>query len=1385
MSAHADFSSRSWKAPINFTHAQPIIIMKSGMVAFLAAGVGFTAIAQSFYNLDFEQASLIPHYGDPYGRVQFGPALPGWTGYCGTDVQTVANYNFEFLDSPGISILDSTYTNLPISGLIHGRYCVLLQTGEYFMSSFVATAIAQTGTVPADARSIIFNAGLISSITNLAVTFNGAAIPLVVLTAQPNYVVLGGDVSQFAGQSGELRFTAPILWNGSPPQPYWKDQLLDDIRFSSQPSPPSAPMIGTSPQSQTVDVGTTVDFAVTAGGSAPLTYQWFFNQTNTLQGATNSTLELVNVQPGQAGTYMVAVSNSFGTVASAPATLIVNASPPLIVTPPLSRTTTVGASIDFTVSATGSLPLSYQWFFNGSNILGATSTDLVFPSLETSQSGTYTVVVTNAFGAVTSAPATLIVYANPPSILTPPLSQTNNVGASIDFTVSANGSLPLSYQWCFNNNAISGAGGTLLHLANLQPSQAGAYTVVVTNAFGAITSSPALLTVIAIPPNIVTSPHAQTAIVGWSVDLTVSASGSPLLSYQWLFNASAISGASDDDLRLTNLQISQSGTYTVIVTNAFGAVTSAPAVLTVIARPPNPPAGTVVGWGDLAIPYVAPGTRFTTIAAGSLHSLAIKSDGTVVAWGNDSGGQSAVPAGLSNVIAIAGGGYGLPSHSLALKSDGTIVAWGNNYNGGQGTVPLGLSGVIGVAAGSQHNLALKSDGTVFAWGDYTRGQTNIPVGLGGVVAIAAGGYHNLALKSDGTVVAWGDNGWGQTNIPAGLNGVIAVAAAYLHSLALKSDGTVVAWGGANSSGEISVPAGLKGVTAIAAKGYHSLALKSDGTVVAWGDNSSGQSAVPAGLSNVIAIAAGEEHSLALKSDDRTIVAWGASDYGQTMVPGILRGITGLASGGWMGGHDLALKDDGTVLAWGRIACQFSSWVPANLSGVVALAAGECHGLALKSDGTVIAWGDNWAGQTNVPGGLSNVLAIAAGGYHSLAVRSDGTVVAWGSDGDQSGNFAGQSTVPPGLINATAVAGGEYHSLALKSDGTVAAWGSNKDYSGGYAGQSVVPADLGGVVAIAAGGFHSLALKSNGTVVAWGNDSFGQSDVPGGLNAVVGIAAGQYHSLALKSDGTVVAWGDNQSSECTVPVDLPRAIGVFAGGLRGLALVAVTPILLTPPDSQTAEIGSTVGFHVHATGIMPLSYEWFFNSTIATTGSTTNCALLLTNVQPSEAGAYTVVVTNIAGAVTSAPAMLNVIPVVERRMVPALTMTGQPGSSLSLEGADALGPSPNWATLGNVALTNICQWYFDLSTPLPPQRFYRAWQSGTSSVPPALDFHLVPALTLTGTVGSAVRVDYINQFGPTDAWVTLATVILTNTSQLYFDVSTIGQPPRLWRLITVP
>jgi len=163
-----------------------------------------------------------------------------------------------------------------------------------------------------------------------------------------------------------------------------------------------------------------------------------------------------------------------------------------------------------------------------------------------------------------------------------------------------------------------------------------------------------------------------------------------------------------------------------------------------------------------------------------------------------------------------------------------------------------------------------------------------------------------------------------------------------------------------------------------------------------------------------------------------------------------------------------------------------------------------------------------------------------------------------------------------------------------------------------------------------------------------------------------------------------------------------------------------------------------------------------------------------------------VVTNAFGAVTSSPAMLNVIPAVQRRAVPAINVIGETGSSVNVGYADSLGPALSWQTLDTLSLTNPPQYWFDLSTPLPTQRFYRVRQTGTPSVLPSFKLiSMVPAITVTGNMGDSLRLDYINAVGPTNAWVTLDTVTLTNTPQLYFDVTAPGQPKRLYRLVQIP
>ncbi len=295
------------------------------------------------------------------------------------------------------------------------------------------------------------------------------------------------------------------------------------------------------------------------------------------------------------------------------------------------------------------------------------------------------------------------------------------------------------------------------------------------------------------------------------------------------------------------------------------------------------------------------------MGGGWYHSVVVKSNGTVEAWGagKTNGslpnvGQSIVPANLSGVVAVSAGAC----HNLALKSNGTVAAWGwnytweTNYYSKQSIVPSGVNNIIAVAAGGYHSLALRANGTVIGWGAgdgtssyqsiYNSGQAIIPSGLNNVIAIAAGEVHSLALKSNGTVVAWGLNNVGQCSVPTNLNNVIAIAAGHSYSMALKSDGTVVAWGYSNY-GECAVPSGLRNVIAISSTWQHTLALKSDGTIVAWGRNNEGQLNVPAGT--FVAVSTGAYWSFALKSDG-TIVTWGQSNYGQRDIPSNFKALLG-------------------------------------------------------------------------------------------------------------------------------------------------------------------------------------------------------------------------------------------------------------------------------------------------------------------------------------------------------------------------------------------------------------------------------------------------------------------------------------------------------------
>jgi len=272
--------------------------------------------------------------------------------------------------------------------------------------------------------------------------------------------------------------------------------------------------------------------------------------------------------------------------------------------------------------------------------------------------------------------------------------------------------------------------------------------------------------------------------------------------------------------------------------------------------------------------------------------------GSIVAWGYNGSGQCNVPCPNSGFISIAGGN----EHSLGLKVNGSIVAWGRENTHGECDVPWPNSGFTAVSAGGYHSLGLKVDGSIVAWGGNDYGQCNVPSPNSGFTAVAAGYYHSLGMKADGSIIAWGYNTDGECNVPSPNTDFMAIAAGTKHSVGLKADGSIVAWGN-NDFGQCDVPSPNSGFTAVAACGYNSMGLKADGSIVAWGWNDDGQCNVPSPNSGFMAVAAGAGHGLGLKADG-SIVSWGSNYHGNCDVPSPNSGFTAIAAGHL---HSLGLK----------------------------------------------------------------------------------------------------------------------------------------------------------------------------------------------------------------------------------------------------------------------------------------------------------------------------------------------------------------------------------------------------------------------------------------------------------------------------------------------
>jgi len=683
--------------------------------------------------------------------------------------------------------------------------------------------------------------------------------------------------------------------------------------------------------------------------------------------------------------------------------------------------------------------------------------------------------------------------------------------------------------------------------------------------------------------------------------------------------------------------------------------------LTVVSWPGNTPAGM---------------TNVTAIGAGDFHNLVQRNDGTVVSWGDAVPGKNSVPAGLSDVAAISAAYF-----NLGLLSNSTVVCWGDNSSS-QTNVPGGLTNIMAVSAGDFHGLALLADGTVANWGGNFHNQLDQPPGLANVAAIAAGSYHSLALRINGTVVAWGWNDYGQLNISPGLSGVAAVAAGWGHNLALRTNGTLVGWG-YNAYGQLNIPAGLSNVIAISTGFQHSLALKSDGTVVAWGYNSDGQTDVPAGLSHVVAISGGAFHNLALTRSPGVAI----QPQSQSVFPGDpalfnvqATGSTPLSYQWQFNGVDVPSATNASFTA-----TNVQPGAPGNYRVVVLNAYGSVTssnaslnfnqppGITVQPESQTVRELENVSFAVSAAGTAPlsyqwrlNGTELAGATNSSLTLNSVHTTNA-GDYSVQVTNIAGQIIssnallrVSPTFIidNPAAMTVGTWTTGSVRS----ATYGSNYLFKNQGTGANYVEF----TPSIAEPGIYQVHEFHPATSAHTTNAS----------HVITFDGGAQTIAVNQKTNGTKwnllgafnLAAGTAANVRITDTIPEPAQI---VGADAIMFVKVLPPLIISQPADRLVNEGAAAQFEVRATATPPWSYQWRKGGIALPTG--TSAVLILTNVQPADAGTYDVVVSNSAGFATSSNATMTVRPLAKAEWTPSSLVLAWPAGFVLQSSTNVAGP----------------------------------------------------------------------------------------------------------------
>lgn len=847
--------------------------------------------------------------------------------------------------------------------------------------------------------------------------------------------------------------------------------------------------------------------------------------------------------------------------------------PPTITALSTNQVAMPGGTVTLSVTASGDTPLAYQWFKDSRWLLGATNSTLTVANAGMTNSGTYSVVVTNNSGVAISLPASVAV-GNPTLV-----SWGYNVSGGLVTGTTNNSALPLTVA----NNVVAAAGGfsdTMFVTAD------GTLWVVGGGSFGQLGNGTNIWTDVTVT-NLASNVVAVAAGNSSSFFITTNAT-------LWAMGNNGSGQLGNGTTINTNLPINVASNVAAVATGTFHSLFIKTD-------------GTLWAMGNNGSGQLGIGTNV---------------------------GQSRIPACVaSNVVAAAAGLF----HSLFIKTDGTLWGMGNNYYGqlGNGTtnstsLPVSIaSNVVAAAVGETHSVFVTTDGRLWATGYNYYGQlgngttsnTNLPVNVASnVVAVAAGLYHSLFVKSDGTPWAMGYNAYGQlgngtttdSQRPTNVLHFLSIAnicpvgqGLYSLALGLNSAATItltnlnqVYTGGTLSATAVTIPSGLAvNLT------YNGLA------------------SAPTRPGTYTVIGTISDPNYTGSVTNTLVITYSGPDSPTRIVSGPTN--QALAAGGTMALNVSAVGTPPPVYQWFKDSRQLSGATNSTLtvtnagvtnSGMYFVVVSNALGTVISSpiavavdNPALLDWGLNNEGQlgngtvssANLPITIMNKVVTAAGGqYHSLFVTADGKLwtTGWNQYG-QLGNSMPNNTNNPTLVagNVVAVAAGSGHSLFVKTNGTLWAMGYNVDGqlgNGKLNNTNATPVSVASnVVTVAAGAYHSLFVTTNGTLWAMGNNVYGQ--LGNGATSytnptpfmvagnVVTVAAGVYHSLFVTMDGTLWAMGNNQhgqlgcgaTNNASLPVSVASNVVAVAAGFYHSLFVTADGTLWAMGFNRYGQLGN--------------------------------------------------------------------------------------------------------------------------------------------------------------------------------------------------------------------